>query len=58
MDYSHGLVEESYSRRLDASVQRQEMPYGYDMSPPPADTHDYREKQYETRIQYHIKSKH
>lgn len=32
---------ESYSRELDAAVARQEMPYGYSMLPPSADTGDY-----------------
>lgn len=35
------LVPESYSRVLDERVSMQEMPYGYDMPPPPADTGDF-----------------
>lgn len=35
------VPEESYSRQLDNKVAATEMPYGYDMSPPPAGTSDY-----------------
>lgn len=31
----HPYVEDSYSRKLDNRVAAQEMPYGYDTSPPP-----------------------
>lgn len=37
----HMAPPESYSREIDKKVSRQEMPYGYTSSPPPADTHDY-----------------
>ena len=56
-NYLHGYVEECYSRRLDASVQRQELPYGYSMPPPPADTGDYNEREYETRMQSHLRGR-
>jgi hypothetical protein len=36
--------QESYSRRLDEMVAREEKPYGYNDSPPPADTGDYNSK--------------
>jgi len=35
------IVPESYSRQLDERVAELEMPYGYEMPPPPADTGDY-----------------
>ena len=35
------LVPESYSRQLDERVLAQEMPYGYTIPPPPADSGDY-----------------
>jgi hypothetical protein len=56
-NYLHGYVDESYSRRLDASVQRQEMCYGYDQPPPPADTGDFHERAYETRMQSHLRGR-
>lgn len=40
MDFVH-YVPESYSRQIDERVARQEMPYGYTNSPPPADTGDF-----------------
>lgn len=41
-DWTHyGVPPESYSRELDKRVADTEMPYGYEMSPPPADTGDY-----------------
>lgn len=40
-DWAHAEPSDSYSRQLDAMVQRQEMPYGYETSPPPADTGDH-----------------
>jgi hypothetical protein len=46
------LVPESYSRRLDERVARQEMPYGYDFDPPPADTGDYDQAKLESNKQY------
>lgn len=58
VSYMHTEPQESYSRQLDATVYRQELPYGYTFSPPAADTHDYKEREYETKLQHHIKSKH
>jgi hypothetical protein len=40
---------DSYSRELDWNVARQEMPYGYDEAPPPADTGDYNQARIETK---------
>ena len=37
-------IPNSFSRELDASVAREEMPYGYTSAPPPADTNDYDSK--------------
>ena len=37
----HPLIEESMSRTLDMKVQSQEMPYGYDVDGPPADTGNF-----------------
>lgn len=58
VSYLHMEPKESYSRQLDATVYKQELPYGYDYSPPPADTQDFHEREYETKLQHHIKSKH
>jgi hypothetical protein len=41
-------VPESYSRELDERVAFEEMPYGYDFAPPPADTHDFDQHRIET----------
>ena len=46
------LVPESASRKLDEMVSRQEMPYGYTNSPPPADTGDYNQKRLESHDEY------
>lgn len=46
------LVPESYSRKLDERVAFQEMPYGYESSPPPADTGDYDQRKLESDKQY------
>lgn len=46
------LVPESYSRQLDERVAMQEMPYGYQMPPPPADTGDYDQYKLESHKQY------
>lgn len=46
------LVPESYSRILDERVARQEMPYGYLSSPPPADTGDFNQAKLESKKQY------
>ena len=43
---------ESYSRELDEKVAAQEMPYGYTISPPPADTRDYDQYAIESHKQY------
>lgn len=52
---SFKIPEESYSRQLDKKVARQEMPYGYTISPPPADTGDYDLRSKETNMQYRPK---
>lgn len=49
--------EESYSRQLDKRVASQEMPYGYSISPPPADTQDFDMYAKETKIQHQPKRK-
>lgn len=46
------LVPESYSRQLDERVAHQEMPYGYSMSPPPADTGDFDQARLESTKEY------
>lgn len=46
------MVPESYSRQLDERVMAQEMPYGYQMTPPPADTGDYDQRKLETTKSY------
>lgn len=43
---------ESYSRQLDERVAAQEKPYGYTVSPPPADTGDYDQYAKESHKQY------
>ena len=43
---------DSYSRQLDHRVAMQEMPYGYDHSPPPADSGDYNQSKLESHKQY------
>lgn len=50
------LVPESYSRKLDEQVAREEMPYGYVTNPPPADTGDFDQARLESRNKYHIKN--
>lgn len=37
-------VPNSYSRQLDKRVQASEMPYGYEMSSPSADTGNFNQK--------------
>ncbi len=46
------LVPESYSRQLDERVLAQEMPYGYQMPPPPADTGDFDQHKLESKKEY------
>ena len=46
------LVPESYSRKLDERVLMQEMPYGYEASPPPADTGDFNQARLESHKAY------
>ena len=46
------LVPESYSRKLDERVAQQEMPYGYEGNPPPADTGDFNQRHLESDKQY------
>lgn len=41
MEFFMNHPTESYSRQLDKRVFAEEMPYGYEMSPPPADTGDF-----------------
>ena len=43
---------ESYSRELDKRVQRHEKPYGYESSPPSADTGDFNQRRLESDKQY------
>lgn len=47
---------ESYSRQLDMHVLRQEMPYGYNNDPPPADTGDFNQRRLESNKQYRLKN--
>ena len=46
------LVPESYSRQLDERVAIQEMPYGYEIVPPSADTGDFDQYTKESHKQY------
>jgi len=48
---------ESFSRELDMKVQRQEKPYGYTESPPPADSGDYNMKAHESRKEYPVRDR-
>lgn len=52
-----GGPSESYSRMLDKRVRVSEMPYGYDMPPPPADTGDYDMKARESKVEYKSRDK-
>lgn len=45
---------ESYSRQLDKKVAMQEMPYGYEYNPPPADTGDYDQERLESQVKYKV----
>jgi len=45
-------VPDSYSRELDERVGFDEMPYGYDIPPPPADTGDFDQRAIESHMQY------
>ena len=47
----HPTPPESESRMLDKRVQQEEMPYGYLISPPPADSGDFDTKAKEEK--YH-----
>ena len=49
---SGSIVPESYSRRLDEKVLEQEMPYGYDTNPPPADTRNFDQAALESKKEY------
>lgn len=49
------LVPESYSRKLDERVAREEMPYGYMNEPPAADTGDFDQARLESRNKYNIR---
>lgn len=53
--FSMKSPEESYSRQLDEKVQSEEKPYGYEMSPPPADSGDYSMKSRNSNKQYKSK---
>jgi hypothetical protein len=46
---------QSYSRQLDDAIARQEMPYGYDMPPPAADTGDYNSQKLVSKKEYPMK---
>lgn len=46
---------ESYSRQIDNRVAAEEMPYGYESSPPPADTGNYNQAALESRVAYRRK---
>lgn len=50
------LVPESYSRQLDERVLEQEMPYGYELPPPPADTGDFNQRRLESTKQYPLRN--
>lgn len=51
-DYSHSTPPNSYSRELDSRVMSQEMPYGYETSPPPADTQDFDQRRLESKKEH------
>jgi hypothetical protein len=51
----YAAPSESYSRQLDKMVAAQEMPYGYTMPPPPADTGNYDMRALETDNQHRPK---
>ena len=51
-NYRHAVPQESYSRELDSRVQASEMPYGYDMGEPSADTGAHNERSYESRKEH------
>lgn len=46
---------ESYSRELDMKVQAEEMPYGYTMPPPSADTGNFDQHAKESHKEYPLK---
>jgi len=50
------LVPDSYSRQLDERVAMQEMPYGYEGNPPPADTGDFDQRKLESNKQYPLRN--
>lgn len=47
-NWPHMTPPDSVSRQLDMSVQRSEMPYGYEGEGPDADTHDFNQAKLET----------
>lgn len=49
---SFPYIPDSYSRQLDEKVCKEEMPYGYTNSPPPADTGDFDQYKLESKDQY------
>ena len=51
MDH-YKVPPESYSRMLDDQVAREEEPYGYTNSPPPADTGDFNQERLNCHKQY------
>jgi hypothetical protein len=50
--YPHPMPPESASRKLDFTVRQSEMPYGYETSPPPADTGDYNMERLQDKKRY------
>lgn len=49
------LVNDSYSRQLDRRVAASEMPYGYNESPPSADTGDYNSEARVSKKEYPLR---
>ena len=45
-------IPNSYSRQIDMRVQASEMPYGYETSPPPADTGNFNQHAKESHKEY------
>ena len=45
---------ESYSRKLDEIVAKEEMPYGYVSNPPPADTGNFNQRRLECDKRYRV----
>ena len=49
---SFSYPSDYYSRQLDMRVYREEMPYGYEISPPPADTGNFDQRAKESHVDY------